>query len=59
MPGRERDPNLGPEDVHPGAPPAKEKHRIPEDRKAGEEKPKKPVGNSAQPDEPAAFPPHN
>jgi hypothetical protein len=59
MPGRERDPNIGPEDQHPGAPPDRKKHRIPEDRKASEEKPLKPVGNSALPDEPAVFPPHN
>jgi hypothetical protein len=59
MPGRERDPNIGPEEKHPGAPPEREKRRIPEDRKASEDKPLKPVGNSGLPDEPAVFPPHN
>ena len=52
-------PNIGPEEKHPGAPPEREKRRIPEDRRAGEEKPRRPVGNSGLPDEPAAFPPHN
>lgn len=62
MPGRERDPNIGPEDQHPGAPregQPGEKRRIGEDRTPGERKPRKPVGNSQQPDEPAVFPPHN
>ncbi len=55
----EPDPNIPEDDRHPGAPPKKEKRRIGEDRRAGEEKPLEPVGNSAEPDEPAAFPPHN
>lgn len=65
MPGRERDPNIGPEDAHPGAPreskdeEPQRRQRIGEDRVPGEQKPKKPVGNSQQPDEPAVFPPHN
>ncbi len=64
MPGRERDPNIGPEDTHPGAPREgqereQQKRRIGEDRTPGERKPKKPVGNSQLPDEPAVFPPHN
>lgn len=59
MPGRQRDPNIGPEDGHPGAPPGGEKVRIGEDRTPGDRKPRKPLGNSQQPDEPAVFPPHN
>jgi hypothetical protein len=59
MPGRERDPNIGPEDKHPGAPPDGQKRRVGEDRTPGEKKDRKPVGNSQLPDEPAAFPPHN
>jgi hypothetical protein len=61
MAKRQRDPNL-PEDQdagHPGAPPDFKKKRIAEDRTPGEEKPRRPVGNSQLPDEPAAFPPHN
>ncbi len=63
MPGRQRDPNIGPEDQHPGAPqegqpPEERKRRIGEDRTPGDRKPLKPVGNSQQPDEPAVFPPH-
>jgi hypothetical protein len=42
-----------------GRPPDFKKKRIPEDRTPGEEKPRRPVGNSRLPDEPAAFPPHN
>lgn len=52
------DPNVPESEKHPGAPPRKEKRRIGEDRRAGEEKPRRPVGNSQLPDEPAAFPPH-
>ena len=74
MPGRHRDPNIGPEEQHPGAPREEEerqyqeregqglggeKRRIGEDRTPGERKPKTPVGNSGLPDEPAVFPPHN
>ncbi len=59
MPGRQRDPNVGPEEKHPGAPDEREKRRIGEDRTPGEQKPRKPVGNSQLPDEPAVFPPHN
>jgi hypothetical protein len=59
MPGREKDPNIPESEKHPGAPPERQKKRIAEDRTPGEEKPRKPVGNSAQPDEPAVFPPHN
>jgi hypothetical protein len=60
MPGRELDPNIGPEEKHPGAPPDAKKQRVGEDRIPGEKKdPWKPVGNSGLPDEPAAFPPHN
>jgi hypothetical protein len=58
MPGRERDPNIGPEDAHPGAPPEHRKERIAEDRTPAEKKPRMPVGNGQVPDEPAAFPPH-
>jgi hypothetical protein len=59
MPGRELDPNIGPEEKHPGAPPNPQKRRVGEDRVPGEKKDRKPVGNSQLPDEPAAFPPHN
>ncbi len=53
------DPNI-PEDArHPGAPPDEKKVRIGEDRKPGDQKPMRPVGNSALPDQPAAFPPHS
>jgi len=59
MPGRQRDPNVGPEDGHPGAPPEREKKRIAEDHTPGEKKSRTPVGNSQLPDQPAVFPPHN
>jgi hypothetical protein len=59
MPGRQPDPNIGPEDQHPGAPRQGQKRRIGEDRTPGDKKPRQPVGNGQQPDEPAVFPPHN
>jgi hypothetical protein len=59
MPGRELDPNISEEEKHPGAPPNPQKRRVGEDRTPGEQKDRKPVGNSQLPDEPAVFPPHN
>lgn len=56
---RERDPEIEPDEAHPGAPPDPKKRRVGEDRTPGEEKPRRPVGNGGLPDEPAAFPPHN
>jgi hypothetical protein len=55
----ERDPNVGPDEKHPGAPPDPRKRRVGEDPVPGDEKPRRPVGNGALPDEPAVFPPHN
>jgi hypothetical protein len=59
MPGRQKDPNIPESDKHPGAPPERQKRRVGEDRTPGEQKDRRPVGNSQLPDEPAAFPPHN
>ncbi len=55
----EPDANVPEGEKHPGAPPDEKKRRIGDDRRPGEEKPRRPVGNSALPDEPAVFPPHD
>lgn len=54
----ERDPGVGDEDAHPGAPPERRERRAGEDRTPGEEKPRRPVGSAGLPCEPPAFPPH-